>query len=93
MLGFCAAAHAGGFAGGTGDKTDPYQIATAEQLISIVADPNLLNEHYVLIADIDLGRSRVFTKPLIGEGQSASQWFGGTLNERQRGIDSILTLS
>ena len=40
-----------GFAGGSGTKEDPWQIASAEQL-------NLIREnlagHYVLIADIDL---------------------------------------
>ncbi len=42
------------FAGGTGDPSDPYQIATAPQLTSIGGDPNLLGRHFVLVADIDL---------------------------------------
>lgn len=42
------------FAGGTGESGDPYQIATAEQLIGIGQDPNLLDKHFVLIKDIDL---------------------------------------
>ncbi|MEN6576708.1 MAG: GLUG motif-containing protein [Phycisphaerales bacterium] len=42
------------FAGGTGEPNDPYQIGTAEQLVSIGSDPNLLDKHFVLIADIDL---------------------------------------
>lgn len=42
------------FAGGAGTPDDPYQIATAEQLIAIGADPNLLDRHFALIADIDL---------------------------------------
>lgn len=42
------------FAGGTGQPNDPFQIATAEQLISIGSDPNLLQSHFVLLNDIDL---------------------------------------
>ena len=42
------------FAGGTGEPNDPYQIATAEQLIAIGLDPNLLSRNFVLVADIDL---------------------------------------
>ena len=42
------------FAAGTGEPNNPYQIATAEQLISIGTDPNLLDKHFVLINDIDL---------------------------------------
>jgi len=42
------------FAGGTGEPNDPYQIATAEQLVGIDFDPNLLDKHFILTADIDL---------------------------------------
>ncbi len=42
------------FAAGTGEPADPYQIAAAEQLVSIGDDPNLLDKHFVLISDIDL---------------------------------------
>jgi hypothetical protein len=42
------------FAGGTGEPNDPYQVATADQLIAIGSDPNLLDKHFVLVADIDL---------------------------------------
>lgn len=41
------------FAGGTGEPNDPYQIATAEQLIGMGKDPNLYDKHFVLVADID----------------------------------------
>ncbi len=44
----------GQFAGGSGEPNDPYQIATAGQLLSIGSDPNLLNKHFRLICDIDL---------------------------------------
>ena len=61
------------FAGGTGEPNDPYQIATAEQLIAIGSDPNLLDKHFLLIADIDLdpnlpGR-QLFDKAVIGSAR------------------------
>lgn len=57
------------FAGGTGEPHDPYQIATAEQLMGISSDPNLFDKHFVLTADIDLdpnlpGR-RIFTQAVV----------------------------
>ena len=51
------------FDGGTGEPNDPYQIAKAEQLISIGSDPNLLSRHFVLVADVDLD-------PNLPEGKS-----------------------
>ncbi len=69
LLTRCASASASQFAGGTGEPNDPYQIATAEQLIAIGADPNLLDKHFVLIADIDLDPNlpggRVFDNAVI----------------------------
>ena len=54
---------------GTGEPNDPYQIATAEQLISIGSDPNLLSRNYVLVNDIDLDPNlpggRVFDRAVI----------------------------
>jgi hypothetical protein len=41
IWGTLAAGRAQGFGGGTGEPNDPYQIATAEQLVSIGSDPNL----------------------------------------------------
>jgi hypothetical protein len=54
LLILCTMTFAVEFAGGTGDPNNPYQIATAEQLIAIGADPTLLDKHYILVADIDL---------------------------------------
>ena len=59
------------FAGGTGEPNDPYQIATAEQLVSIGSDSNLLDKHFVLVNDIDLDPNRpgrhIFDGPVIGQ--------------------------
>jgi len=62
-----AACQASAFAGGTGGPDDPYQIATAEHLLAIGADPNLLSSHFVLVADIDLdpNLAGVFTDAVI----------------------------
>jgi hypothetical protein len=46
------------YGGGTGEPNDPYQIATAEQLVFIGSDPNLLDKAFVLVADIDLDPNR-----------------------------------
>ncbi len=81
---FCAVLplHAAEFAGGTGEPNDPYQIATAEQLCSIGSDPNLLDKHFILIADIDLDPNlpggKVFDRAVIapGHGMNGSE---GTL--------------
>jgi hypothetical protein len=57
------------FAGGTGAPAAPYQIATAEQLVAIGDDPNLLDKYFVLVSDIDLDPNlpggRVFTQAVI----------------------------
>jgi len=61
--------HAQPFAGGTGEAGDPYRIEAAEQLMAIGNDPNLLDKHFMLLADIDLDpnlpNGRVFDRALI----------------------------
>ena len=70
MFSMCAAGWAVEFAGGTGEPNDPYQIATAVQLISIGSDPNLLNKHFLMISDIDLdpnlSAAYAFDRAVIG---------------------------
>ncbi|MBN1510025.1 MAG: hypothetical protein JW955_24480 [Sedimentisphaerales bacterium] len=69
ILALSVAAGATEFAGGTGTADDPYQIATAEQLVSIGSDPNLLDKSFVLVSDIDLDpnlpRGRTFDDAVI----------------------------
>ena len=38
-----------GFAGGTGEPNDPYQIATVADLLAIGSDHDLLRKHFVLV--------------------------------------------
>jgi hypothetical protein len=83
--------HAAEFAGGTGEPNDPYQIATAEQLVSIGSDPNLLDRHYVLLNDVDLDPNlpggRIFTRAVIAPdtGREADT-FTGSFDGRGREI-------
>ncbi len=57
------------FAGGAGTAAAPYEVATAQQLVAIGADPNLLNRYFALSADIDLDPNRpggqVFPRAVI----------------------------
>ena len=68
----CTAAWGVEFAGGTGEPNDPYQIATAEQLLAIPTDPILIRKHYVLRASIDLSG---MIRP-----NSVIYWFSGTFD-------------
>jgi len=57
------------YSGGTGTADDPYQIATAEDLIALGETPGDYDKHFILTADIDLdpnlpGR-KVFDKAVI----------------------------
>jgi len=69
------------FAGGTGEPNDPYQIATAEQLVLIGSDPNLLDKHFVLVNDIDLDPNlpggQVFTRAMIAPDINDEACFQG----------------
>ncbi|MHC4463585.1 MAG: GLUG motif-containing protein [Planctomycetota bacterium] len=57
------------YSGGTGEPNDPYQIATAEDLIALGEDPNDYDKHFILTADIDLDPNlparKVFDKAVI----------------------------
>jgi len=57
------------YSGGTGEPNDPYQIATAEDLMLLGETPEDYDKHFILTADIDLdpnlpGR-RVFDRAVI----------------------------
>src|SRR5512136_1985475 len=57
------------YSGGTGEPNDPYQIATAADLIALGEDPNDYDKHFILTADIDLDPDlpggKVFDKAVI----------------------------
>jgi hypothetical protein len=75
------------YSGGTGDPNDPYQIATAEDLMLLGQSPEDYDKHFILTADIDLdpnlpGR-KVFDKAMIApkpywyEGDPFTGFFDG----------------
>ena len=71
------------YGGGTGDPNDPYQIATAADLIALSETPEDYGKHFILTADIDLdpnlpGR-KVFDRAVIApDTNDVSSWFEGT---------------
>ena len=70
------------YSGGTGAPNDPYQIATAADLIALGETPEDYDKHFILTADIDLdpnlpGR-KVFDKAVIApDTDPADDWFQG----------------
>jgi hypothetical protein len=83
VLGLAVSAPAWGveFAGGTGEPNNPYQIATAAQLIAIGSSPDLPRKHYVLAASIDLS-AMPQSKPVIG-------WFFGTFDGKGHSVRNL----
>jgi len=71
------------YSGGTGEPNDPYQIATAEDLIALGETPEDYDKHFILTADIDLDPNlpggQVFDKALIAwDTNDRESWFQGT---------------
>jgi len=70
------------YSGGTGEPNDPYQIATAADLIALGETPEDYDKHFILTADIDLdpnlpGR-KVFDRAVIApDTNGATEWFEG----------------
>ncbi|MBN1509332.1 MAG: hypothetical protein JW955_20975 [Sedimentisphaerales bacterium] len=56
------------YSGGTGEPNDPYQIATASDLIALGSEPNDYDRHFLLTADIDLA-GHVFGRAVIAPAQ------------------------
>ncbi len=70
------------YSGGTGEPNDPYQIATAEDLIALGNEPNDYNDCFILTADIDLDPNlpgiRVFDRAVIApDANGGSYGFHG----------------
>ncbi len=71
------------YSGGTGDPNDPYQIATAEDLMLLGETPEDYDKHFIMTADIDLdpnlpGR-KVFDRAVIAPDADDATWqFEGT---------------
>ncbi|MHC4534640.1 MAG: GLUG motif-containing protein, partial [Planctomycetota bacterium] len=71
------------YSGGSGEPNDPYQIATAEDLILLGKSTKDYDKHFILTADIDLdpnlpGR-KVFDKAVIAADMNDTKsWIQGT---------------
>jgi hypothetical protein len=71
------------YSGGTGEPNDPYQIATAEDLILLGETPAGYDKHFIMTADIDLDPNltgcKVFDRAVIAPDTNDSRdWFQGT---------------
>lgn len=77
------------FAGGTGTKSDPYQIATERQLDDIRFE--YLDDHYILIEDLDFTDYQYRNETLkwipIGQG---GRRFSGTFNGNNHTISNLI---
>ena len=72
------------YSGGTGGPNDPYQIATAEDLMLLGDSPRDYYRHFILTADIDLDPSlpgrRIFDRAIIApDTEDAVYGYQGTL--------------
>ena len=68
---FCSSLFA--FDGGDGSQANPYQISTAEHLISIGSNPDLLDKHYIMVADVNMA-DYVFDAAVIGHDEKRSYY-------------------
>ncbi len=70
---------AGTYSGGTGEPNNPYQIATAQDLIDLGNEPNDYDKHFILTADIDLDPNLrdegPFEDSLIAPGEPLVYWY------------------
>jgi hypothetical protein len=91
------------YGGGSGTADDPYQIATAADLIALGESPEDYDKHFILTADIDLdpnlpGR-KVFDKAVIasftgifdGNGQTISNFSYTSTNRDHAGLFEYLS--
>ena len=70
------------YSGGTGEPNDPYQIATAADLIALGETPDDYDKHFLLTGDIDLDPNlpggRVFDRAVIAPDTGSSVfWYHG----------------
>ena len=67
------------YSGGTGEPNDPYQIATAEDLIALGQEPNDYNDCFILTADIDLSGYSFGNAVIAPDINEAKREFQGTV--------------
>lgn len=78
------------YSGGTGEPNDPYQIATAGDLIALGETPDDYDKHFILTADIDLDPNlpggRVFDKAVIAPDVLTRAWPSSRSNKYFTGV-------
>ncbi|MBP7052919.1 MAG: hypothetical protein KBE65_18090 [Phycisphaerae bacterium] len=76
------------YGGGTGEPNDPYQIATATDLITLGETPKDYGKHFILTADIDLDPNlpggKIFDRAVIASITNAIE--GGIRTTRFSGV-------
>ncbi len=86
------------YSGGSGTEADPYQIATAQDLINLGNTPEDYDKHFILTADIDLDPNlpggRVFDRSIIASeaAQDSTDWpmgFSGSLDGEEHAIHNL----
>lgn len=85
------------FAGGSGTESDPYQIATAEQLAKLSKDVNdgekYIGTYFVLTADIDLSAHRwnpIGSYKWLSNGSTVNHPFEGFLDGNDKTISGMV---
>jgi hypothetical protein len=82
------------YSGGTGEPNDPYQIATAADLIALGETPEDYDKHFILTADIDLDPNlpggKVFDKAVIAPGWEAP--FAGVFDGQRHTISHLTVI-
>ncbi len=68
------------YSGGSGTADDPYQIATAADLIALGETPDDYDKHFILTADIDLDPSLPGRKAFAGAVIAPDRNFTGVLS-------------
>lgn len=63
---------------GDGTTSNPYQISTAEQLVSIGSDSSLLSQHFIVAADIHLSSYTFPTAVISPDNTNSNSSFDGT---------------
>ncbi len=70
------------YSGGSGTTADPYQIATAADLMALGETSTDYDKHFILTADIDLDPNlpggKVFDQAVIAPDINEAAWFQGT---------------
>ena len=81
------------YSGGTGEPNDPYQIATAIDLITLGETPEDYDKHFKLTADLDVDPNlpgcKVFNKAAIASTRSPWGGFTGVLDGNYHRIVNI----